>query len=402
MERVKKKNAIIRNTAVLIVAYKDPYRLRRLLDSVLNADYDGDSVDLIISIDKSDSMEVTHLAEAFAWEYGDKIIRTFRERQGLRKHILSCGDYLEVYNALFILEDDLIVSPQFYRYGMECIKKYYDEDQVAGISLYSPLWNQNANFPFDVQKSRYDVYFLQCAQSWGQIWLKKQWGKFKDWYQENSDFFERQEKDCIPHHFYTWGENSWLKYHSAYCIECGKYFVCPYYSFTSTFMEVGEHTEKQVTRYHSSLMIEEQDEWRFPEKMDDGIFYDAFFENRTIKDRLTKYWGEAVCLDLYGMKKTYEESSLLLSTRLLPYKIVEEYGMQLRPPELNPLFRIKGKGIFLYDLNCRTSEQKEKEGDQICRIWNYHMRDRFLMADEIIPVAKEKLLNLLKIIFRLK
>ena len=135
--------------ALLIVAYKDPYRLQRLLDSVSVACYDGNDVDLIISIDKSDSTDVKQLAEAFLWKYGDKIIRTFQDRQGLRKHILSCGDYLEEYDALFILEDDLIVSPQFYRYGMECIKRYYEEEQVAGISLYSPQWNQNANFPFD-------------------------------------------------------------------------------------------------------------------------------------------------------------------------------------------------------------------------------------------------------------
>lgn len=389
------------NAALLIVAYKEPSRLGRLLDSVSNACYDGNSVDLIISIDKSDNMEVTHLAEAFQWKYGDKIIRTFQERQGLRKHILSCGDYLEVYDALFILEDDLIVSPQFYRYGMECINRYCDEERIAGISLYSPQWNQNANFPFDVQKGRYDVYFLQSAQSWGQIWLKKQWKEFKDWYRENSDFFEKQEKDCIPHHFYTWGENSWLKYHAAYCIECGKYFVCPYYSYTSTFMEVGEHTEKQITRYHSSLMIEERNKWYFPETLEEGIIYDAFFKNKT-KDRLTKYFGKTVCLDLYGMKKNYEKSSLLLSTRLLPYKIVEEYGMQLRPLELNPLFHIKGKGIFLYDLDCKTNEQKKRDGNQICRIWNYHMRDRFLMANEIIPVAGEKLINLLKIFLKSK
>ena len=167
-------------------------------------------------------------------------------------------------------------------------------------------------------------------------------------------------------------------------------------------MEVGEHTEKQITRYHSCLMVEEQDEWRFPETLEDGIIYDAFFENRTITERLARDLGKDVCLDLYGMKKDYEGSSLLLSTRLLPYKILEEYGLQLRPPELNPLFRIEGKGIFLYDLKCGTGEQKKKEGEQICRIWNYHMRDSFLMANEILPVAGEKFLNLLKILSRSK
>ena len=164
MERVEKKNTDRERAAILIVAYKEPRRFQRLLDSVSGACYDEDRVDLIISIDKSDRMDVVRLAEAFVWEHGDKIIRTFPERQGLRRHILSCGDYLDEYDALFILEDDLIVSPQFYRYGRECIKKYCNEDRVAGISLYSPQWNQNANLPFAAQKGRYDVDFLQCAQ----------------------------------------------------------------------------------------------------------------------------------------------------------------------------------------------------------------------------------------------
>ena len=82
MERVEKKNTDRERAAILIVAYKEPRRFQRLLDSVSGACYDGDRVDLIISIDKSDRMDVVRLAEAFGWEHGDKIIRTFRRGRG--------------------------------------------------------------------------------------------------------------------------------------------------------------------------------------------------------------------------------------------------------------------------------------------------------------------------------
>ena len=48
---------------------------------------------------------VEKFATEYNWEYGEKIVRTFPERQGLKKHILQCGDYTSKYDVVVILED---------------------------------------------------------------------------------------------------------------------------------------------------------------------------------------------------------------------------------------------------------------------------------------------------------
>ena len=45
---------------------------------------------------------------------------------------------------------------------------------------------QNINFntgqTFVPVMGEYDNYFLQCAQSWGQLWFRNQWNDFRRWY----------------------------------------------------------------------------------------------------------------------------------------------------------------------------------------------------------------------------
>ena len=100
---------------IVAVGYNRPHCMKRLLESIGNAEYEIDDVTLIISIDESNKSDlVQKVAEDFDWKHGEKIIRRFPERQGLKKHIIQCGDLSEKYGAVIILEDDLYVSPGFY------------------------------------------------------------------------------------------------------------------------------------------------------------------------------------------------------------------------------------------------------------------------------------------------
>ena len=105
------------NPAIVVVGYSRPDTLKRLLQSVGNATYHDSDIDLIISLDKADNEEdVVKVANDFEWRFGKKTIRRFPERQGLRKHIIQCGDLTEKYGAVIILEDDLLVAPDYYEY----------------------------------------------------------------------------------------------------------------------------------------------------------------------------------------------------------------------------------------------------------------------------------------------
>ena len=248
--------------AILVVAYNRTDGFIRLLNSLANASY-SENVDLIISIDYSGTRDVLDIAKDFAWLYGDKIIREFESRQGLRKHILSCGNYLSKYQAIVVLEDDLIVSPAFFEYTVQTIERYYEEKRIAGISLYSFSINVNINKPFIPQRNQYDVYYQQLAQSWGQIWLKKQWKEFMEWYNQIED--TSFNCDLLPRNISQWPASSWLKYHDLYCVMNDKFFVYPYVSLTSCFSEKGEHALENKNAYQVPMMTGLGKSYSFPQ-----------------------------------------------------------------------------------------------------------------------------------------
>lgn len=359
-----------RSVAIVVVAYNRPDGMLRLLRSLEKADYLDESVPLIISIDHSGVSEVEEAAKAFQWSHGEKKIRTFETRQGLRKHILSCGEFLETYDALVVLEDDLIVSPFFYFYVRQSVDTYSDQKQIAGISLYAPVTNWNAELPFIPEHGASDAYFMQYAQSWGQIWLKDAWKSFMDWYaihgedpKEGSPAKESLIKKStvsgsdIPLWVTTWKDTSWLKYHITYCIRENIYFVYPYVSLTTCFSDAGQHSEKTSTMFQTPLLGEKKESFILPELSERAIRYDGFFEREGLEQYLDingktlKEDGKRVTADLYGRKQVFDGFDYVVSMRELPFEKVRSFGLQLRPHDANVVYQIPGEELFLYDLH---------------------------------------------------
>lgn len=327
--------------AICVIGFNRIFSLKRLLGSLNNAFYDT-NVPLIISIDKSDTDVVEKYADSFIWAFGPKRVIKHEENLGLRKHILQCGNLLEEFDALIVLEDDIEVSPGFFCYAKQCVEKYYNDDQIAGISLYNFHVNYLNKLPFTPLKTESDVYLMKCAQSWGQIWMKKQWGEFLNWYRENNEEFH--ESPHLPLSICKWPKSSWLKYHTRYCIEKNKYFVYPYTSLTTNYSDVGVHSNQSSYLFQVPLLFSCKKDYI----LEPTIHYDGFFENENILKYLN-YNEDEICIDLYGEKSNREKKRYYLTTKLLNYKIISSYGLCLRPIELNVIKEIEGQGIFLYD-----------------------------------------------------
>lgn len=321
--------------------------MQRLLESLSKAEYGQDKVSLIISIDNSGTDDVEKCAQEFHWAYGEKQIKTYAERLGLRKHILSCGELLKEYDAIAVFEDDIIAAPGFYIYMKETVAKYQNDDRIAGISLYNHLWNVNVGLSFQPQYSPYDVYFLQFAQSWGQIWMKKQWFDFIEWYKFNSEEFIPQEN--IPDFVSSWPKTSWLKYHIKYCIEKNKFFVYPYIAYSTCFSDVGEHCKIKNTCQQIPMMSGVKKNFYLPDiDAEYTIKYDAFFE-RIIEKNIGDIKIENCCVDLYGSRNGYLGKRYVVSSKSLPYKVVKGFSLELKPHEENLIQEILGDELYLYD-----------------------------------------------------
>jgi len=157
----------------------------------------------------------------------------------------------------------------------------------------------------------------------------------------------------------------------------------------------------QLTRFHSEMILQEyRNEYKWAELDDKAVCYDAFYENLRVNDYLGKEIDAVAVIDLYGCRKVPEAGKYMLSTQILPYEVKREYGLQLRPIELNVYMDIDGKGIYLYDLTVAKNVRNQERSEQIVRKWNYFMRERFLMMDEIIPVCKQKFGNLIRVLLK--
>ena len=373
---------------IVAIGYNRRDSLKRLLDALNEAEFGEEQVLLIISLDYSGMPEIRELAEQYHWKHGKKLVKAYTERQGLRKHILHCGDYIEEYHldAAAVFEDDVIPSPAFYNYMVQAVPFYENNMEIAGISLYTHLWNEVFSRPFQPLYSRFDTFFMQYAQSWGQIWLAKQWKEFKEWYTAHSEPF--CEAQGVPPAVSGWRDSSWLKYHIRYCVEKKKYFVYPYESLSTNFTEIGTHNKYKTALYQVPLQTDAHKKYSFASLEDSQAVYDVFFENEKLAQDLG-IPGEELCVDLYGSKPEYLRKRFWLTTQKADYKVEKTFGLSLRPQELNVKLNIPGKEIKLYNLS--AVEKNDGRTLSMYEYFDYYFRLTHARWKELLILLIERI-----------
>ncbi len=336
--------------AIVCVGYNRPDALTRLLRCVETAVYPDDArIPLIVSIDFSAAQgDVRAAAEACPWTHGEKIIRCFPVRQGLRSHILQCGDLSAQYGAVVILEDDLLVAPGYYSYLTQAIAFYGDDARIAGFALYSHAWNGYADVPFIPACSGADAYLGQYSITWGQCWTDQQWRGFRAWYAEHAQLDANDTR--MPADIPRWPETSWGKYFVFYILARDLYYVVPYVSLSTNCEEAGQHNfggddSHQVAMLEGSGMT-----YRFA-AFPNAVRYDIFFERQAI--RLPARLGihpDEVCVDLSGRHADTLGKRYLLTCRRFDLSLVASFGLRLRPIEANVHYDMPGSAIRLYDV----------------------------------------------------
>lgn len=352
---MKKKDKI----CIVAVEYNRPESTERQLYNLAAADYSGDSVDLLISIDKGERQdEIVHISEQFQWMHGEKNIRVFPTKQGLRPHIIQCGDISEQYAAVVVLEDDVTVSPVFYQYVKEAIRFYMNDERIAGISLHKRFVNDCCNF-FEPECNGYDTFLMQYAQSWGECWTSKMWRNFKQWYEENQDekFLLETHRIFrqIPCSIRNWGNQSWLKFFMAYIVDKDLYFVYPYQALSTNHSEKGEHNSSSSNAYQVSMLSGKKN-YCFA-SFENAVKYDIFMERMDYI--VTGYENQKVVLDLYGTKEDFSNADVLISSQQLPYKLLESWELKYRPHEVNCKYPVSGHGLYVYDLKCSGKKPRK-------------------------------------------
>lgn len=328
--------------AIVVVAYNRSDSLKRMLRALSQAIFDAYlNVTLIISIDFGGSQEVVRVAEDFDWIHGDKELIVHSKKLGLKHHIIRCGDLTERYGAVIILEDDLFVSPVFYKFAVKALEFYHGDTSVCGISLYAYDFNENLEISFCPLYDGYDNIFIQTASSWGQLWTFKQWCSFKSWLKKNKNKM-LSISDPLPSKLLEWPETSWKKKFIHYMVEENKYFVFPRVSLTTNFGDRGEN-HSGTSNFQVNLLVDDKP-FRFASLQCSKSIYDCFFEisPQSLKSLNPSLVDIEFDCDFYGTKGRSSLKSKYALTIRNGGEARQSYALSLMPCELNVAYNVYG------------------------------------------------------------
>jgi len=325
--------------AVIISGYSRSNSLSRLLDSISNAKYPHKNIEIVISLDGGASKEVLAVAKRFKFSNGNVTVVTRDNNVGLRKHILWCGDQSLKYGSVIVLEDDIVVDPYFYLYASAALDFYEGSQNIAGIALYAPHYNEYIGLPFEPFWAGHSSYFMCVPCSWGQAWSATQWNEFRNWYKYSTC---RDVNDCelLPEAVKKWPESSWKKYFAAYMVNLSKYFVYPYVAYSTNCSDTGgKHVRQQSNEFQVPMPHPERvyEPPHFQRLKEDSIRYDSFMEPELYRE-LSAYGMEPseIEVDFYGSKplSVLMKKKFCLTSKS-PVEAIKSFPLRFRPIERN-------------------------------------------------------------------
>ncbi len=332
----------INNGPVIVIpAYNRPGSLQRLLNSLIRSDFAGFNPLLHISIDGPGDPGVIEVATNLDWPFGEKVIDVQVQHMGLKDHILKCGGLSSRYGSIIMLEDDLIVSPAFYQFGVNALRFYEHDPKVAGISLYSYRVAESCFFPFEPLNDGNAVFFIQFAISWGQVWTSGQWAAFQNWYETGNEQNVR-----LPEFLDDWPDSSWKKEFIKFLLSKDLYFSVPYVSYTSNFHEKGTSADTPGL-FQVPLALTSKANSFVPFDESRSV-YNVFFEptESTIKSSARQFQEYNFDVDLYGTTDLDFLKSEFILTRRKVNKSIKSYSASMNPPIWDIIQDLAGSELF--------------------------------------------------------
>jgi hypothetical protein len=160
---------------IALFVYKRPDHTRRALESLMRCPEFSDSP-LYVFCDgvkkEEDTEKVTQTRALVHSLLNDQanIIKS-SENKGLANSIIAGVNQLcEIYGRVIVLEDDLVVAPDFLKFLNTALEKYKDEDSVMQVSAYM--------FPIPEFMNQTEALFLPFIYSWGWGTWQRAWKKF--------------------------------------------------------------------------------------------------------------------------------------------------------------------------------------------------------------------------------
>ncbi|KAK4441403.1 hypothetical protein Salat_0475200 [Sesamum alatum] len=181
--------------------------LSRCLNSLSRAHYDvNDKVHLHVFIDhflqdsQNDSADLDHklnvskqildFVDGFDWKFGEKLVHYRTSNAGLQAQWLEAWWPTSDHEFAFVVEDDLEVSPLYYRFLKAVIFNYYYNASNFSPSIYGASLQRPRFVPGKHgNKMQLDggprIFLYQLVGTWGQLLFPRPWKEFRLWYDEH-------------------------------------------------------------------------------------------------------------------------------------------------------------------------------------------------------------------------
>ncbi|KAI0048105.1 hypothetical protein FA95DRAFT_1518032 [Auriscalpium vulgare] len=189
------KNWNVPQVELSIITDSRPDSLARLLRSLSEARYYGDTIHLRINMEQTADERTQRVVEDFEWEHGHVFVHHRVVHGGLLPSVVESWypHTRDTYGIL--LEDDVEVSPLFFAWAKLAILRYrYGENanrspQLFGISLYQQKnleLRPDGRQPFNARHLFRSAglphpntpYLSQIPCSWGAVYFPEHWREF--------------------------------------------------------------------------------------------------------------------------------------------------------------------------------------------------------------------------------
>ena len=159
---------------IAIFAYNRPTHLRKVVESILT-NRESKSSELFVFIDGpknlQDVTKIDEIVEFLNCLEGFSRCTFYKSKYnlGLEKSITSgISKILSIYEDIIVIEDDIVVSPNFLEFMNSGLKLYKNEEDVASIHGYV----------YPVDRKLPETFFLRGADCWGWATWKRAWEKY--------------------------------------------------------------------------------------------------------------------------------------------------------------------------------------------------------------------------------
>ncbi|KAI7860320.1 hypothetical protein BDC45DRAFT_99464 [Circinella umbellata] len=297
---------------VLTTESDDAPPFERLLQSVQNARYLGDTVDITIFMECTSNVKTQRLSETLFWPHGEKDLR-HRIVPTSRAWMFAESWYpASDTEYAVILDDGMEVSPLFYIWVKYSILKYrYNptpKKNLFGVSLYSPRIVDSSEEQRELFEPPigYTPYLMQapCSIGGGAVYFPEHWREFHDYMTArvaDQDSHQLQTIEVPGARSRHW-MYSWRRYLDELMYLRGNVMLYPNFEDNASFStrhQLPEHGTKH----------EEIDNLDLPGAAQAvaGLYTVPLLKDTfTLPDRQLPDWDDLPVLDLFGKPATLD------------------------------------------------------------------------------------------------